>query len=202
MLRLSRYVMTVLKGFTYKVGVNATVVVTGRWVSFSVKLILRQGGRLILGRNTIVREYSRIIVGWEGTLSLRAGTCIERGGEISVGSGATVTIGDDTYIGNYCNIRGDKNITIGEGCYVAQFVSILDGGYKFKNKLDALSRDDYETKSVRIGNNAWIGTGAIILPGVYVGDGAVVGAGAVVTKDVPAFSIAVGNPARVISCRA
>jgi acetyltransferase-like isoleucine patch superfamily enzyme len=54
---------------------------------------------------------------------------------------------------------------------------------------------------VVIGNDVWIGTGAIILRGLSVGDGAVIGAGAVVTKDVPPYAIVAGNPARVIKYR-
>jgi maltose O-acetyltransferase len=53
-------------------------------------------------------------------------------------------------------------------------------------------------KPIHIGSNVWIGSGAIILGGVTIGDHAVIGAGAVVTKDVPARTVAVGNPARVI----
>ena len=51
---------------------------------------------------------------------------------------------------------------------------------------------------IRIGDDVWIGAGAIILPGVTIGEGAVVGAGAVVTKDIPPFAIVVGNPAKII----
>jgi carbonic anhydrase/acetyltransferase-like protein (isoleucine patch superfamily) len=54
---------------------------------------------------------------------------------------------------------------------------------------------------VEIGNAVWIGDSVIILPGVKVGDGAIIGAGSVVTKSVPAFSVAVGNPARVVKTR-
>jgi acetyltransferase-like isoleucine patch superfamily enzyme len=54
---------------------------------------------------------------------------------------------------------------------------------------------------VRIGNDVWIGTRAIILPGVHVGDGAIIGAGSVVTRDVPALAVVGGVPARVIKQR-
>jgi len=53
-------------------------------------------------------------------------------------------------------------------------------------------------KPIRIGSGVWIGGGAIVLPGVTIGDGCVIGAGSVVTRDLPPFSLAVGNPARVV----
>jgi maltose O-acetyltransferase len=61
----------------------------------------------------------------------------------------------------------------------------------------------FETRGapIRIGDYAWIGSGAIILPGVTVGRGAVVAAGSIVTRDVPAFTIVAGNPARSIATR-
>jgi len=55
--------------------------------------------------------------------------------------------------------------------------------------------------AVQIGNAVWIGDSVIILPGIKIGDGAIIGAGSVVTKSIPPFSIAVGNPARVIKKR-
>ena len=58
--------------------------------------------------------------------------------------------------------------------------------------------DDFMVKPVRIGDDCWIGGGAIICPGVTIGPRSIIGAGAVVTRDIPADSVAVGNPARVI----
>jgi len=51
---------------------------------------------------------------------------------------------------------------------------------------------------IKIGDDVWIGAGAIILPGVTIGEGAIIGAGAVVTKDVPPFAVVAGNPARIL----
>ena len=51
---------------------------------------------------------------------------------------------------------------------------------------------------MRIGNNVWIGAGAVILPGITIGDDSVIGAGSIVTKDIPAGVVAVGNPCRVL----
>ena len=53
-------------------------------------------------------------------------------------------------------------------------------------------------KDVRIGNNAWIGAGAILLPGVHIGNNTVIGAGSIVTRDIPDNVVAVGNPCRVL----
>ena len=201
MKRVIRYILTLLRGFLFKYKINAGVFFGGQWIALSVKLILRTGAHLSMGHKAIIREYSRIIIGENSSLVLGSGVCVERGGEITSVNGAIVTVGDSTYIGNYCNIRSDKNISIGKNCYIAQFVSIVDGGYKLKNRAASISRSDYETKPVVIGDNAWLGTGVIILPGVSIGDGAVIGAGAVVTKEVPPYAIAGGNPAKIIACR-
>ena len=201
MQRFIKYLATWLKSFFYKLKLNASVILTGRWVSISTKLIISKSGKLIIGNKAKINEYSRIIIGDVSRLYIGKNSCIDWGGEITSVNGAVVNIGYNSYIGNHCNIRSDESISIGNNCHIAQFVSILDGGYKFKNKKVSVSRKDYETKSVNIGSDVWIGVGVVILPGVTIGDGAVVGAGAVVTKNLPEFSASVGNPACVISYR-
>jgi len=201
MKRVLRYLLTVIRGIWAKYRINLGAIAGGQWIALSVKLILRPGAILSLGRKAIIREYTRIVVWENSSLLLGAGVCVERGGEITSVNGAVVSIGDNTYIGNYCNIRCDKSITIGRNCYIAQFVSIVDGGYKFKTRSSTIARSDYETKPVAICDNVWLGTGVIILPGVQIGEGAVIGAGAVVTKDVPPYAVAVGNPAKFIQFR-
>lgn len=95
-----------------------------------------------------------------------------------------VTIGSFTSIGNLCTI-GAHNHAI-DKLTTFPFVEIIKG---------------MPMKGTIIGSDVWIGSNAVVLAGVTVGHGAVIGAGAVVTKDVPPYAIAVGNPAKVIRYR-
>lgn len=125
-----------------------------------------------------------------------------------------VSIGKYTYVGSYADIRGIGSAArIGNYCSVARGVKILSSGqvhsldsistFPFYLIDRALDRADFMCLrgDVVIGNDVWIGADAIIQPGVKVGDGAVIGAGAVVTKDVEAFQIVAGVPARPVRKR-
>ena len=90
---------------------------------------------------------------------------------------------------------GQGKITIGNDCLIASHVSI--NSVTHDAKADLYTSTAIE-KEVIIGNNVWIGSHAVILPGIKIGDNAIVGAGAVVTKDVPAGAVVVGVPAKVI----
>lgn len=94
-----------------------------------------------------------------------------------------------------CTILDGGGVYIGKKTLIAPNVNIFTAGHP----LDADERDKWEyCKPVHIGERCWIGGGVTICPGVTIGDRCVIGAGAVVVKDIPADSLAVGNPARVI----
>ena len=108
--------------------------------------------------------------------------------------------------------RTDDKLVIGKFCMFAHDVIILSGGehdlskvtcYPIRKVFHKMSGnvDSSNKGAVIIENDVWVGAGAIILSGVNIGNGAIVAAGAVVTKDVPAYSIVGGNPARVIRFR-
>lgn len=113
-----------------------------------------------------------------------------------------LTIGANTYIGEFNNIRCDEKITIGDNCLISQYVSIISLNHGYKNK-NCLIKDQgqYSKGPITIGNDVWIGNHCTILPGVTIGDGAVVGAGTVVAKDVPPYAVVVGNPQKIIKFR-
>ncbi|WP_045740737.1 MULTISPECIES: sugar O-acetyltransferase [Actinoplanes] len=87
-------------------------------------------------------------------------------------------------------------ITIGADVQIGTNVQLLTPTHPI---APGPRRDKWEAaKPITIGDNVWLGSGAIVLPGVTIGDNTVVGAGAVVTKDLPANVVAVGNPARIV----
>jgi acetyltransferase-like isoleucine patch superfamily enzyme len=84
---------------------------------------------------------------------------------------------------------------------IAEYVSIRDNGHGFSGLDRPMRHQGYETAPIRIGDDVWIGRGAVILKGVSIGDGAIVAANAVVTKDIPPFEIWAGIPARFLRRR-
>jgi maltose O-acetyltransferase len=110
--------------------------------------------------------------------------------------GLNIELGDDFYANFDCVFLDCGRIQIGRNCFLGPGVHI----YTVTHPLEASARrvGTEWTRAVQIGNDVWIGGRAIVLCGVHIGDGAVVGAGSVVTRDVPAYALVAGNPARLL----
>ena len=108
--------------------------------------------------------------------------------------GTHITIGEGSYLNFNCNFADDGRITIGRRVMFGPAVTIAAVGHPICPDM----REYMYTDPVTIGDNCWIGAGAVICPGVTIGDNSVIGAGSVVTRDIPANSVAVGNPCRVL----
>jgi maltose O-acetyltransferase len=108
--------------------------------------------------------------------------------------GYNISLGADAFLNFNCVILDVAPVTIGEGSQIGPGVQIYAADHP---RDPALRRQGLELgRPVRIGAHAWIGGGAIILPGVTIGEDAMVGAGSVVTHDVPSGGRVAGNPAR------
>jgi acetyltransferase-like isoleucine patch superfamily enzyme len=116
------------------------------------------------------------------------------------GSGVDIQIGDRSQIGH--NARVDHDTIIGNDVIMGPDVVILSSSHAFEDKNIPINMQGAVAKRpVNIGNDVWIGTRVIILPGVNIGNGAVIGAGSVVTKDIPSYAIAAGVPTIVLRYR-
>ena len=109
--------------------------------------------------------------------------------------GANIELGEHAFFNFNCVVLDVCRVQIGAFTLLGPGVQI----YTATHPLDAGLRRNRELgKPVAIGDDVWIGGGAIILPGVRIGDRAVIGAGSVVTRDVPDGALAAGNPCRII----
>lgn len=110
--------------------------------------------------------------------------------------GSHIEVGKNFFANYNCTIIDVAKVKIGDNCQMAPNVAIYTAGHP----LHPVARNSmYEYGiSVNIGDNVWIGGNTVIMPGVHIGSNTVIGAGSVVTKDIPDWSVAVGNPCRVI----
>jgi len=108
--------------------------------------------------------------------------------------GDKISIGNRVFINFNCTLLDGGRITIGDDVLIAPNVQILTVNHPL-SPLERLKKTNL-IKDVSIGNNVWIGAGAIILPGVTVGDDVVIGAGSVVTKSLDEGWLYAGNPAK------
>ncbi|MBD2607208.1 GAF domain-containing protein [Scytonema hofmannii FACHB-248] len=132
---------------------------------------------------------------------LGQGVALERGVEIGSLENSSIHISENTYIAPYVCIAGPGNIKIGKHCMIASHSGIYANNHNFAD-LNVLIREQGVTrKGIIIEDNCWLGHGVTVLDGVTIGQGSVIGAGSVVSKDIPAFSVAVGVPAKVIRDR-
>lgn len=144
---------------------------------------------------------------WQNPRGIALGSCvlIKRGCKISARQlslsvpSISLRIGNGSSLQQGCKVAAAESITIGNEVMIADNVFITDHDHIFDHPQQppALVRE-LRTAPVVIEDGCWLGYGSVVLKGVRIGARSVIGANAVVTKDIPPYSVAVGNPARVI----
>lgn len=109
---------------------------------------------------------------------------------------AEITIGDNCFFNHNCSLTAAENIVIGNQCMFANNFVVVDHDH---DRKDGKILKELVSAPVKIGNNVWCGANVTVLKGVTIGDGAVIAAGSVVNRDVAAYSVVAGVPARKIS---
>lgn len=147
--------------------------------------LMRDYNATIIGDKTRARTLNQLLGTWNGAV-IRAPFAVDYGKHIHFGPDCFVNFG--CYFMDICDIR------IGARCQFGTGVHLLteDRPRDIKRRAKGVEWG----RPITIGDDIWVGGGAILLPGVTVGDGAIIGAGAVVTRDVPAGLTVAGNPAR------
>lgn len=158
----------------------------GAKVVLNDELHMGYNGFIDNGRTSILRVDDNAMIVINGKFQ------VYYGGDIICFKNSQLTL-NSGFINSDVKIRCFKSITIGKGAKISHNVTIMDGDGHF------IEYDGYTpVKPVVIEDHVWIGTKSIILKGVTIGEGSIVAAGSVVTKDVPAYTLVAGNPAKVI----
>lgn len=110
--------------------------------------------------------------------------------------GSHIEVGKNFFANYNCTILDVAKVTIGDNCFMAPNVAIYTAGHPIYP--DVRSAMWEYGKEVTIGDNVWIGGNTVICPGVHIGSNVIIGAGSVVTKDIPDWAVAAGNPCKVL----
>ena len=170
------------------------------------KVTLRCPQMISTGRSVIIEDYVTIdALSQQGVIlgdnvTIAKFTTIQCTGVIrSLGVG--LKIGDNSAIGAYSFLGAQGGITIGNDVIMGPRVNFHAENHKYDNLNIPIRLQGETRQGIMIEDDCWVGAGSIFLDGVHVGTGSIVAAGSVVTKDIPAYSIVAGSPARVIKKR-
>lgn len=135
----------------------------------------------------------------DGRLEIGPQVFLEPGVWLTAGEHGRIVLGGGVILNLGVMVASMELVEIGDHCMVANGSFITDANHRFDDLERPVTWQGFTSKGpTRIGANCWLGSNVVVTSGVTIGERCVIGANSVVTKDVPAFSIAAGNPARVI----
>ena len=144
----------------------------------------------------VIHRSVRLDVSRGGTISIGPGCAIEQGCILAT-YGGDIVIGRGVFVGPYCVLYGHGGLSIGDSVLIAAHTVIIPANHGVGGRGPVVEQPS-TMAGISIGSGCWLGCGVRVLDGVRIGDGSVIGAGAVVTHEMPAVSIAVGMPCRVL----
>ena len=158
------------------------------------------GSPLTIGDNVTIDCLGKSGIKLGSNVNIPDGSFIRCTGVISE-LGVGLEIGNNTGLGHNSFINAQGGVSIGNDVIIGPNVSILAENHVFDSPDELIRLQGVNRIGIKIENNVWIGANVTILDGVQIGTGCVIGAGSVVTKSLPSYSIAVGNPCKVLKSR-
>ena len=174
----------------------------GRNVVFGQGMVLRHPGKIHLGDDVVVDDLVVLDAKGETNRGIVVGNGVFLGrGTILSCKDGDIELGDHVNIGFNSEIFSGSSVTVGKYGLFAAYTYLVGGGHEFERRGRAVVEQARPSRGIALGENVWLGAGAIVLDGVRIGRDVVVGAGAVVTEDLPEGTVAAGVPARVMRRR-
>lgn len=173
----------------------------GKKVQIKCRKNLSVGYCVSLQDEVVINALSQNGIVLEDNVSIGKRSMIKTSGSLTaVGKG--FRMGHDSAMGNDCFIGAAGGVEIGAYVAIGQNVRFHSENHEFHDKSKKICEQGVTNKGIIVGDDCWIGAGAVLLDGVHIGRGAVIGANTLVNKDIPEYAIAVGNPAHVVGYRA
>lgn len=172
----------------------------GTYPQLEAQCQFRYPRRIVLGRGVKFLRGAVVMADALGRIELGDNSTICRYSVVQ-SVGGIIQIGSDSLVGDFCNLFGQGNLTIGNSVMIASGVRIIPNQHTFDDPLIPIGHQPCRSQGIVIKDGVWIGANACILDGVTIGSGAIVGAGSVVTRDIPGYAIACGVPAKIIKYR-
>ncbi len=195
-------IVSFINGFLRGMGLRerGKILFIGKRVKLKHKNFIRLGNGVTLDDYVTLDGLSKDGLFIGDNVRIGSNTIIACSGSLKhLGEG--FNIGSNSGIGDFCFFGSAGGIKIGENVIMGQNVRFHSENHNY-NRLDIPIKEQGVTnKGINVGNDCWIGSGVVFLDGVTVGEGCVIGANTLVNKDIPPFSVAVGNPAKIIKNR-
>lgn len=148
------------------------------YIGSGVKIHTNLGGSVTIGNNCEIHDYTQMLT-----------------------YGGNITIGNNCSLNQFCMVYGDGGVHMGDNVRIATQTVIVSANHIFEDKNKPIFLQGESKKGINIESDVWLGAGCKILDGVRIEKGVVVGAGAVVTKNLEAFGVYGGVPAKLIKKR-
>jgi acetyltransferase-like isoleucine patch superfamily enzyme len=174
---------------------------TGTNISISSGARLNGGNKIRLGDSVVIEKGAMLIAHGPGSsigIGHRTWLCYNC---ILDTSDGWIKLGSDCTVNSFSILYGNGGLDIGNGVRIAPHTVIASMNHIYEDPDIPIFKQGIQSEGIKIEDDVWIGAGAKVLDGVIIGKGSVVAAGAVVTKNIPAYSIAAGVPAKVIKKR-
>ncbi len=174
----------------------------GRGVIFGQNVVLRHPHKIRIGNNVVIDDNCLLDAKGDTNsgIAIGNGVFVGRNSILSCKNG-DIVLDDGVNVGFNCELFSASRVHVGADTLLAAYCYLIGGDHEMGAASTAVGAQPRRSQGVDVGAGAWLGAGAKVLDGVSIGDGAVIGAGAVVREAVPARTVAVGVPARIISSR-
>lgn len=174
-------------------------------VSRNVLLVLSPKSEVVLETDCRLHPFSKIETNHGSSVLIGKGAYLSPYSLVFAHGGSEIVVGNGSMLSNYTTVTSINKVIIGDDVLMGPNVFIADYNHDYRDITKAVVRQgnistasDGTPNEVHIGNGTWIGKNAVIVGNVTIGEHCVIGANSTVTKDIPSFSVAAGNPAKVI----